>query len=309
MFKHKLVTSFCLAVLTLMGTQKMTSQTARQPNPLERIHVIAAPHAGASAPAPNPFLKPDLYPLAQVFANDPFAPRNAASGTSAINPFNADGTELWPCLGEFTANSAANTDCPTIGNPSQPLPAGGVVVGVPQFNYTRTQCAQLNFIPCAQEDAFLENDTKDTSDYLVISFIGTQPNGNVVLDFGTVVEGPISQAIPQVIPGPFDIILSFATNLGTAGVPDGINNGNCFANFNYPVASTNPTFPFIISDNRHCSDPVDGPVTLTVVTQLAQPKFTQTTQGCPTGETTCFTVTFTPTFKTPPISNTIFLTD
>src|ERR1700712_194569 len=43
---------------------------------------------------------------------------------------NADGSDVWPCLGRGN-----NTDCAMIGNPPVPLPRGGIVMGRPAFTW------------------------------------------------------------------------------------------------------------------------------------------------------------------------------
>jgi hypothetical protein len=285
------------------------AQTVPDPNPLDRFNIQAIAVHPSGGPGPVPFsatsstkLPPDLYELVQAFVNDPSAPR----GSAPINPRNADRTRLWPCLGEFTATQAPNPDCPTIGSPTQFLPAGAAVLGVPEYAWTLAQCAQQNFGICGQEVVIFEDDTGDITDHLLFSFVAKQGN-NIVLDFGTIDVGPIPQAIQKVIPGPFDIVAFFSTNFGTAGIPQGPNNGNCFASFRYPVASTTPAFPFIISNNSTCVDPTAGPVQLKMLVQLATPTFTSTTVGCPAGQASCFNVSFTPVY-TFQDNNRIFLT-
>jgi len=43
---------------------------------------------------------------------------------------NADGSDVWPCLGRGN-----NTDCAMTGNPPVPLPRGGIVMGRPAFTW------------------------------------------------------------------------------------------------------------------------------------------------------------------------------
>jgi hypothetical protein len=43
---------------------------------------------------------------------------------------NADGSDIWPCLGRGN-----NSDCATVGNPPVPLPRGGIVIGRPAFTW------------------------------------------------------------------------------------------------------------------------------------------------------------------------------
>ena len=74
--------------------------------------------------APERAPRPTIYPLQATFTQ-----------INATEYPNADGTDLWPCFG-FGSAAAPNVDCPTVGDPSVPLPVGGVVLGALESDST-----------------------------------------------------------------------------------------------------------------------------------------------------------------------------
>jgi len=223
--------------------------------------IKVVPRAANQGPRPQATLADNLYGLSQVFVTTP-----------AGFPLNTDGSELWPCFGD---TSSANPDCPSIGNPSQVLPTGGVVLGGPQYVWSLAACDGTNNsgAPCGQTETFYEDDTNDTSpnDDLTYLIVATQVQGGktvTLADSGTVDFGPnpFGGASPAA-----DVIISGDQTFGSDGAP-GKNNGNCEADFNYP----SPVLPgvFVIQANKTCVDPIAGPVTLTATTEVATAVFT-----------------------------------
>jgi hypothetical protein len=217
---------------------------------------------------------------------------------------NSDGTDIWPCFGGGTN---VNPDCPSIGNPTIDFPVGGVALGTPAYVWSLANCnATSTSSPvCGETETFYEDDSGDTTDQLTYTIIATQGTTEIY-NSGTVVFGPnpfggLSPAADVIIYGP--------ANFGDQGQTGGANNGDCFADFNYPL--TAPTFPgatYVVAANKTCGAAVSGLVTITAITELATPTYTkQTTKAACTpvvngkpGTTVgppCYTVTFAKKFS------------
>src|SRR5579871_1562090 len=97
------------------------SQLALAQEGHHRTYVAVPGMAAERAAAPERAPAPTIYGLQATFTQ-----------TNASEYPNSDGTDLWPCFG-FGSTGAPNPDCPTVGNPSIPLPVGGIVLGVPQY--------------------------------------------------------------------------------------------------------------------------------------------------------------------------------
>jgi hypothetical protein len=265
------------------------------------IRLVPRSHSGmvASPDATSPTA--NLYALTAAFVGDPFV--------VAQTPTNSDGTDLWPCFGSWTSaggDTSENPDCPTVGDPSQPLPEGADVLGNPSYAFTLSACnatsTSANF--CGQTNTFYEDWTGDTSDYLIYS-IEAEQGSSIIADSGTVVFGPNTFAgTPGV-----DVVIYGDQNFGTEG-ETGKNNGNCIPNEGYPVTST--TFPgiYVISADKTCDAAKAGAVTITATTEVATPTFTQeSAKTCEADGVTspCYEVKFTKKYD---ISQkwTIFLT-
>jgi len=220
---------------------------------------------------------------------------------------NADGSDLWPCLGHTTGNP----DCPVVGNPSRPLPRGGIVVGFPSNIWSLASgpaavngvgCDALTngttgphpaqYRPCAQLDTWFEDNSNDPTDDLLQRIIVTQ-GSRVIYDSGTVDYGPAGP-----ITYPVRVLLNYDVNFGFwPGAAVGPNNGNCSPDVGYPLsAPTNPGTTYVVAAGQTCEQPVAGKVHFFTVTQLATPKYTEaSSKVCAASgvASPCFTVTWT----------------
>jgi hypothetical protein len=225
---------------------------------------------------------------------------------------NADGSDIWPCLGRGN-----NTDCTLIGNPPVALPRGGIVMGRPAFTWALqnnniigfglgngTGCDALTngtvgqpsegvlYRPCGQIFTSYEDDTGDSTDDLLQRVVVTQGD-KVIFDSGVVDFGPAGP-----IKYPVDVILFSDANFGFwPGAEDGPNNGNCSGNLNYPLtAATFPATGYTLASNSTCQQPVAGPATFTTYTELATPQYERNTGRTCTSKgvaSPCFTVRYT----------------
>lgn len=242
------------------------------------------PQVRALPSAPSTGARPETGPTANLYA------LTAAFTATAYPTVNSDGTDLWPCFG----SNSVNTDCPTIGNPSITFPNGGVALGVPSYVWSYTNCDgdTATSLPCGQTETFYEDDSNDSTDDLIYEIVVTQ-GSNTVLDSGWVDfvgANPYGGLTP-----PADVVIYGDSNFGTLGAT-GTNNGNCTADYNYPLASNPPTaYPYIVAANKTCVNPVPGTATLTAITELATPKYTKSTKVsvCGTVGPPCWTVKFT----------------
>jgi hypothetical protein len=224
---------------------------------------------------------------------------------------NADGSDIWPCLGRGN-----NTDCAMVGNPPVPLPRGGIVMGRPAFTWALqnndiigfglgngTGCDALTngtvgqpsegvlYRPCGQIVTTYEDDTGDSTDDLLQRIVVTQGN-KIIFDSGIVDFGPAGP-----INYPVSVILDTDANFGYwPGAQNGPNNGNCTGNINYPLsAATFPATGYTLASNSTCEQPVAGPATFTTYTELATPEYERVTGRPCTSKgvaSPCFTVKF-----------------
>jgi hypothetical protein len=169
----------------------------------------------------------NIYGQTAVFATTPWV--------SYTSPTNSDGSTLWPCFGGETA---ANPDCPTIGDPSQPFVGAenGVVTGIPEYLWSLSACdATSTSSPyCGETENFYEDTTGDTSDDLIWTATITQ-GSSYVYDSGVQDYGPCAfgggPGCPDGSPTyPLTVIFYQWLNMGTMGITQGPNNGNCDAN-------------------------------------------------------------------------------
>jgi hypothetical protein len=208
---------------------------------------------------------------------------------------NSDGSDVWPCFGGGTS---ANSDCPTIGDPAQDNYS--VAIGSPAFTYSLAGCdaTSTSSLPCGQTNTWYEDDSLDSTDDLTYLIEATQGT-TVIADSGTVDFGPNPYGVSN--PG-FNIIIYGDQAFGTEG-QSGVNNGECSAAFNYPLASAaNPGAVYVIPAGKTCHAPVSGLVTLAATTELGTPKYTKKTSGVIDGTTCsvahpCYTVTYTKKFS------------
>ena len=256
-------------------------------------HAAVAAVAVDAATAPPARLFPLQANLTQVFP---------------VIDANADGSDIWPCIGHNTGNP----DCPVVGNPSITLPRGGVVLGFPTFVWhlasgpatvngvgcdaltngtTGVQPAQYR--PCAQLDTWFTDNSNDPTDDLLQRIVVTQ-GSRVIYDSGTVDYGPAGPLVKY----PVNVLLNTDVNFGFwPGAAVGPNNGNCSANVGYPLsAPTNPGTTYVVAAGQTCEEPVAGKAHFRTVTILAMPKYTQASGAVcsSTGVSSpCFTVTWT----------------
>jgi hypothetical protein len=220
---------------------------------------------------------------------------------------NADGSDLWPCLGHATGNP----DCPVVGNPSRPLPRGGIVVGFPSNIWSlasgpaavngvgcdaltngTTGAQPAQYRPCAQLDTWFEDNSNDPTDDLLQRIIVTQ-GSRVIYDSGTVDYGPAGP-----ITYPVRVLLNYDVNFGFwPGAAVGPNNGNCSADVGYPLSA--PAYPgttYVVAAGQTCEQPIAGKAHFFTVTELATPKYTEASgKVCSASgvASPCFTVTWT----------------
>jgi len=222
-------------------------------------------------------LADNLYPTWAAFAGSPW--------TSTSSPTNSDGTDLWPCFG---GGNTQNVDCPTIGDPTQNFPDNGVAVGSPSYTWSLSACdatsTSSNY--CGQTETWYEDDSNDSSDFLIYS-ITAQQGSNYIADSGTVVFGPNS--FGGLSPAA-NVIIYGDQNFGTMG-ETGVNNGNCEANYDYPLSSPGwPGSTYVIAAGKTCVAPVTGTVNFVATTEVATPSYTKQKNGT-------YTVKFTSKYK------------
>ena len=112
-----------LVVGCLVGGQQARAQDNHQ---RPHFHKIVVPQQvpdsrtvrAQTVPAPN------LHSLQATFIQD--YPTIGA---------NADGTDLWPCADLYKGVAGSSPDCPSLGNPSVPLPLGALVTGFSVYTW------------------------------------------------------------------------------------------------------------------------------------------------------------------------------
>jgi len=222
------------------------------------------------------------------------------------NATNSDGSFLWPCFGSYEPSSGtftgvpANADCPTIGDPSVPFPSGGVVLGNADYLWTVADCnATATSSPdCADQESFITDNTQDITDDVWVSIVITQTAGTIY-DSGTEVYGPdiFGQTVADY---PLIWIDYNPQNLGTMGL-SGKNNGNCLADYNYPLPT--PAFAppyYIVSANKTCVAATAGKATVTFTVEYATPVYSAPitkASTCLTTPVPCYTVKHTKVYE------------
>lgn len=289
-------TSGLSSVLSMLAVA--TSFTGQTASASEAHHRLMLPSAQAQKPNPS-------EPLQIVGLQANFTQAYPTMGA------NADGSDIWPCLGRGN-----NTDCAIVGNPPVPLPRGGIVMGRPAFTWALqnnniigfglgngTGCDALTngtvgqpsegvlYRPCGQIVTTYEDDTGDSSDDLLQRIVVTQGN-KIIFDSGIVDFGPAGP-----INYPVSVILDTDANFGYwPGAQNGPNNGNCTGNSNYPLsAAAFPATGYTLASNSTCEQPVAGPATFTTYTALATPEYERVTGRACTSKgaaSPCFTVKF-----------------
>jgi len=268
---------------------------------LRHRHLLPASAEQQARPVPDAVQAVDAPP-ARLFALQ----ANLTQAFPVVGA-NADGSDLWPCLG----HTAGNPDCPMIGNPSIQLPRGGVVLGFPSFIWSlasgpaavtgvgcdafsngTTGAQATQYRPCAQLNTWFEDNSNDPTDDLLQRIVVTQ-GSRVVFDSGTVDYGPAGP-----IKFPVNVLLSTDVNFGFwPGAAAGPNNGNCGPDSGYPLsAPTNPGATYIVAAGQTCEQPVPGRAQFRTVTILATPKYTQASADFCSSKgvsSPCFTVTWT----------------
>jgi hypothetical protein len=245
--------------------------------------VKAVPNAQPGQSKVNPqAITPNLYPTWAAFAFTDYP------------TLNSDSTDIWPCFGD---SSSPNPDCPTIGNPSITFPTGGVAVGSPSYTWSLSNCdaTSTSTLPCGQTESWYEDDSNDSTDFLIYS-ITAQQGTSYIADSGTVVFGP--NTFGGLSPAA-NVIIYGDQNFGTMG-QTGKNNGNCTADINYPLASNSYPGVYVIAAGKTCVAPVAGVVNFTALTEVATPKYTKSTSPTVCGSVgpPCYTVKFTKKFST-----------
>lgn len=217
------------------------------------------------------------------------------------NATNSDGSFLWPCFGQYIPASgtntgqAANPDCPSIGDPSVPFPSGGVVLGNPDYFWSVADCnATSTSAPdCADQETFISDNSGDLTDDLLFSLVITQGKTTIydsgTQDYGENVFGLTASGFPIIW------INYNPMSLGDMGLT-GKNNGNCLADFNYPLpaAAFNPPY-YIVEANKTCGAAKTSVADGTVTIEYATPAYTKSTSAktCGSTPTPCYTVKYT----------------
>src|SRR5215469_15740605 len=291
--KRQMLSGLLLAGVSLCGLA--SAAELRQRHVMPTSEQQQAPHAAGAANAADA-LAQRLFPLqanlVQVFP---------------VIDTNADGSDLWPCIGRATGNP----DCPVVGNPSITLPRGGIVLGFPSFTWSlaagpaavngvgcdalsngTTGAQPTQYRPCAQLDTWFEDNSNDPTDDLLQRITVTQ-GSRVIYDSGTVDYGPAGP-----ITYPVRVLLNTDVNFGFwPGAAVGPNNGNCVANVGYPLsAPTNPGTTYVVAAGQTCEQPVAGKVRIVTVTMLATPTYAQASGDVCSSSgvaSPCFTVTWT----------------
>ena len=279
------MSAWVLPLAVCLGSHAAMAQRVHHP----RMRFLSAPRlAGAHA------LTPYFKGLAASFAQ-------AYPTVSA----NADGSDLWPCIG-------GSADCPTIGNPTTPLPSAALVVGFPAYGFALQNTPSIGngigcdalvngtgaggspYEPCAQILTWHEDNSGDTTDDVLWHATVTQ-GGHVVYASGTVDFGPLGARTVY----PLQVVIYDDANLGYwPGAQTGPNNGNCYADEFYPLST--PAFPasgfYVIAAAKTCGRPQPGTAQVETVTILATPSYTEVSGHACTSKNVpspCYVVKYT----------------
>jgi hypothetical protein len=265
------------------------------------VHKMHRAHANAVRPNVGEYPPNGLYSDGYYF------------GLTSYPSLDSNNETLWPCWGGTTDST---TDCPGINQ-------YGMVVGDPGYVWElandpdQTYAWNINgcdgdtngsttggsasagtgfygsgavYIPCGQYEAWFQDDSNDTTDDNLFSFVVTQ-GPSIIYDTGTQdwgINDPTYNGSGGEVP-PADLYSYGDINFGDMGVT-GPNNGNCAASYEYPVVCTNNTdgcsatnpgslpggwpgmttgWPFVIQAGKKCIQAQPGLATMTATTWLA----------------------------------------
>ncbi len=259
------------------------------------VRTIPTHHSKASVvpPAKN------LYGTVAAFVGSPYE-------ASWTNPATIGG-DLWPCFGGSTDGTGVvnATLCnevvpdPTSGASEYYLPVAAGVFGAPLYTWSLTACDATSTasLPCGQTNTWYEDDTLDSTDELTYAITALQGTSYVAasgtVDFGVNPYGGVTGQ---------NVIIYGDQNFGTMG-QTGVNNGNCTAAYNYPLASAaNPGGVYIVPAGKTCVAPKAGAVALTATTELGTPSYKKVTKGTIDGTpctvtAPCYTVAWKSVYK------------
>src|SRR5271156_3543903 len=115
-----------LLVVLTVAAMLICSQSAQAAEVPHHWHISVKPHnpgqqeargeIGGAPPA-------NLYGVGQSFVQTPL-PNFVNTG---------DGSDEWPCFGSGGTGSAANVDCPSLGDSGGPFPATAAALGTPAY--------------------------------------------------------------------------------------------------------------------------------------------------------------------------------
>jgi hypothetical protein len=303
-FRLTHVSVFLATLAIFFFGQQVIAQEKYRPH----VSVMVAPRLSAE----NRITNLNAAPPANLYAL-----QAALTQTYPTIGANADGTDIWPCIGN-SSNAGPNPDCPTIGDPSIVFPSNATAIGNPAFVWQLKNTegfgngygcnALINgtghlgspYLPCAQAETWYEDDSNDSTDDLLYTMVITQGD-RIIYDSGTVDIGPNTSGGQT---PPVDQIIYNPVNFGFGpgdGPATGPNNGDCVANYNYPLTSpANPGAEYLVAANKTCVEPLQGWATITVTTALGTPEYTKITGAECTSNgvaSPCYTVKWSRKFK------------
>jgi hypothetical protein len=304
---HRMLQMFAsLALVAFFAcAQPLQAQENHRPHANKIVVPLQKSHTSNFTPAQTALPTPNLYWLQASFTAD-----------YPIISANADKTDLWVCANQYLGPAGSNPDCPTLGDPSIPFPAGGLVSGVPGYSWPLQNqvgvgngfgCDALvngtsgplanQYNPCGQILTSYEDDTFDSTDDLLQRIVVRQGD-KIIYDSGTVDYGPAGPGVDY----PAVAFLTYDTNFGFwPGASNGPNNGNCSPNYSYPLTSA--TFPggmYVVESGTTCQEPVPGLATFTSYIALATPTYTKVTgERCASlgVASPCYTVKWTKNYE------------
>jgi hypothetical protein len=272
--------SACLVMLVLFVCgQESVAQEKYHPH----VSLKVVPRDRAENSAANPEAAPplNLYPLQAAFTQ-----------TYPTIGANADGTDIWPCTGN-SSSTGPNPDCSTIGDPAITFPSNATAIGNPAFVWQLKNIAGwgngqgcnalingtghlgVPYLPCGQAETWYEDDSNDSTDDLLYTMVVRQGDRTIydsgTVDIGINANGGQTPPVDQIIYNPINFGYGPGDGPGT-----GPNNGNCVADYNYPLTSpANPGAEYLVEAGKTCVAPVAGWATITVTTALGTPEYTK----------------------------------
>jgi len=263
MTKSRLFQIFaCLAIVAFFAIGQRA--LAEENHQLLQLKVVPRANAGRDTTFnPEAAMPKSLFGIAATFA--PYA-------------LDSSGADEWPCFG---GDLSLYPDCPGIA-------PEGVVVGRPSYGWALSACDSntngttfTSYVPCGQMAWWYEDDTADTTDDLVSSWVVTQGT-TIIADSGLWDLGP-----NRAVNGYGNVFYKDQSFGGWTGSTVGLNNGNCNNNYNYPQPGSTPstlTYPFRIEANKHCSEPTASTSTATQVKIVATTELLTPTWNYITGK-------------------------